>query len=230
MGIPRDRPGRQQLRADRDVPGAEHPADGLRALRLRVAGGPLLRFRRRERPVPGVMDDAHVAGGEVPHGAAVPPRDGAGISQPGADGEDGGDAAETLGRALHPRHRGRLAGGGVRALRLRVPLHGDAYPAARGDDPDLPPHVDGGVAELRRALLHHQGREGAAAAGPHDPDHGGSAGRAALAADGGSPGRRLEHLLVAPARSGKRTGRGSGTSSGRRPRRRGATRPTSRSA
>ena len=77
----------------------------------------------------------------------------AGLPEPGAARQDGGDAPGALERPPDPRARRRLARGGVPRLQLRVPAARRARRPAGGDDPDPEGDVDAVAGDLPRGAL-----------------------------------------------------------------------------
>ena len=119
------------------------------------------------------------------------------LSQPGADGEDGGDARRAERRAPGARLRRRLARGGVPRLRLRVPARRDAH------------RDDGGGAGDHHGAVGRRAGDASTAATTASPtpicqpmpraasasaDHHRRRRREAAAARRGAPRRRLELL------------------------------------
>ena len=218
----------ERLSADRDVPGRAHPADRTAPLRLVVDRRPLLRLRRQDRPVPGRVDHADLAGRPVPRRPALPPRARPRLPQPGAHRQDGGHPAGAVRRSLHPRHRRRLARGRVPLLRLRLPRPAGALRPTRGGRPDLPADVDRGA--TRRFEGTYFRIDDAAAPPRPDPMPPiciGASGEKIGLPLVGPLGRHLERHVARHRRRLAPSPRHRHERRGRRP---GATRPTSRSA
>ena len=205
-----------------------HPQAGAR----RRAARPALRDDRRPHRLPGGKRIAlplharrqasrhrrcagnllHPGRGGGRHGEAAARhlRPGAALSQPGADGEDGGLARRPVGRPRHAGRRRRLAEGGVRGAgqsRLRAARGGD-----RRMDRDLQAAVEPLARELRRQVLQIQ-RHTLRAVSPAEAasaDLGRRPFEGRVAAHGAArrrlaPGRRHRRLAAAAAGDAART-------------------------